>query len=163
MTMNKELYFIGDTHGLGPIFKIIDKHNLKDCNIIHVGDVGLGFQEITRDIKNLGILDEMCIANDIMLYCIRGNHDNPIFWDRSKGLNLPRLHNVDLVEDYKVLTINGKNILCIGGAISIDRQVRKNDRIPTWWEDEVFKYEPKKLENLAGRYKNIDLVVTHSA
>lgn len=162
--MNKKpIYLMGDTHGLGPIFKIVDNYGFQDCNIIHVGDLGLGFQEITRDVKNLQILDEMCIANSIMFYSVRGNHDNPIFWDRSKGLNLPRLHNVELVEDYSVLTLNRKNILCVGGAISIDRQLRKNDRIPTWWEDEVFKYEEEKLEKLRGRYETIDAIVTHSA
>lgn len=158
------MYFLGDVHGLRPIFDIIEKEKLQDCSIIQVGDLGLGFQEITRDIKNLVTLDEMLIENNIDLYACRGNHDNPIFWDKSKGLNLPKFHRLHLLEDYSVVTVEDKNILCVGGATSIDRAPRKVDvPFPSWWEDEVFKFDPKKLIFALGSVPKLDIVVTHTA
>lgn len=157
------MIFIGDTHGLRPIFSIIDRHNLTSQNLIHVGDLGLGFVSIQQDIKNLDVLDEMLIETNNHLYAIRGNHDNPIFWDKSKGLNLPKYHNIHLVEDFEVIKIENKHVLFAGGAISIDRRPRMSDLPwPTWWKDEVFKYDEEKMEqNIYG--KDIDIVVTHSA
>jgi hypothetical protein len=68
------------------------------------------------------------------------------------------------------LNLEGKNILCIGGAVSVDRMMRKtknqregNFDILTgnenWWQDELFNWEDDKLVNL----RNINVVVTHTA
>lgn len=73
------MIFIGDTHGIRPVFEVIDKNKIENSNLIHVGDFGLGFEEITKDVNNLKILDEMLIETNNYLYVIRGNHDNPIF------------------------------------------------------------------------------------
>jgi hypothetical protein len=157
------MYFIGDTHGIRPIFSIIDKHKLENQNLIHVGDLGLGFQEITRDIQNLLVLDEMLLETNNHLYAIRGNHDNPIFWDRSKGLWLPKLHNVHLLDDYSVRKIENKTILFIGGAISIDRRPRMAEFPPSWWKDEEFVLDLEKIDAIASKTPSIDIVVTHTA
>lgn len=158
------MYIIGDTHGIRPIFEIIHNNNLAGENLIHVGDFGLGFEPIERDLKNLGILDEMLIDTNNTLYVIRGNHDNPIFWDRSKGLNLPKFHNLKLVDDYTVHEVEGKKILFVGGALSIDRRPRMSDYpYPTWWKDEEFRYDRDRLSNCLKRHENIDIVVTHTA
>lgn len=158
------MYFIGDVHGIGPLVQIIIKRGLKDSNLIQVGDLGLGFQEITRDISNLKNLDEILLENNLQLFACRGNHDNPIFWDKSKGLNLPKLHNIHLVDDYSVLDIENKKILCVGGGISIDRQLRKDDRpYPSWWQDEEFQWHPGKFNRVVNNHSTMDIVVTHSA
>lgn len=158
------MYFIGDTHGLKPVFTIIDKHKFNDEKLIHVGDFGLGFNEIGYDIKNLLLTDEMLLDTNNHLYVIRGNHDNPIFWNKRYGLNLPKLHNLHLLDDFTVKTIEGKNILFAGGAISIDRRPRMEDYPnPTWWVDEEFKYQRLKLDEAVTKFKNIDIVVTHTA
>lgn len=158
------MIFVGDTHGIRPIFNIIEYNSIRGSNLIHVGDFGLGFQDIIRDVKNLLTLDEMLLETNNILYVIRGNHDCPIFWDKSKGLNLPKFKNLRLIEDYSVINIENKNILFIGGAISIDRQLRKEDfPYPSWWEDEVFNFNEKLLENNIKNKTNIDIVVTHTA
>lgn len=158
------MFFIGDTHGIKPIFQIVDKLKLQDSNLIHIGDLGLGFQEMRRDISDLLVLDEMLFETNNVLYAMRGNHDNPIFWDRSKGLNLPKFHNLKLVEDYSIHTIEKKNVLFVGGAISIDRRPRMEDfPYPTWWKDEEFVYDENKLATSVKKYKDIDIVCTHTA
>ena len=158
------MYFIGDTHGIRPVFSIIDRKQITNSHLIHVGDFGLGFVTIASDIKNLEATDEMLMETNNHLYVIRGNHDNPIFWDKSKGLNLPKLHNLHLIDDYTVFEVEGKKILGVGGGISIDRQVRKDDKpYPSWWKDEVFVYDPLKINRIVNNVDRIDIVVTHSA
>lgn len=155
------MYFIGDTHSIKPIFTIIDQHQLENQQIIHVGDFGLGFQPIVRDIRNLEILDQMLGETGNELYVIRGNHDNPIFWDK-KNIWLPTFHNLHLVEDYSVIDIEGKRVLFVGGAISIDRSIRKDKNPPSWWENEVFTFDPERLERAVNNGR-VDIVVTHTA
>ncbi len=154
------MYFIGDTHGIRPIFTIIDKHKLENQNLIHVGDLGLGFQDIRRDIRNLEMLDQMLGETGNTLYVIRGNHDNPIFWD---NLWLPRFDNLVLVKDYSIIRIEDKNILFSGGATSIDRTIRRDENPPTWWKDEKFTYDHDYVNKILSKISTIDIVVTHSA
>jgi UDP-2,3-diacylglucosamine pyrophosphatase LpxH len=157
------MYFIGDTHGIRPIFTIVDKHKLENQNLIHVGDLGLGFQEIRRDIHDLLVLDEMLGETGNTLYVIRGNHDNSIFWNRKLGLWLPKFQNIHLQEDYTVRNIEDKKILFVGGAISIDRTIRKDEHPPTWWKGEEFEFDLVKLVDIEQKYDTIDIVVTHTA
>jgi UDP-2,3-diacylglucosamine pyrophosphatase LpxH len=157
------MYYIGDTHSLSPIFTIIDKHKIENSNLIHVGDFGLGFQQIDRDIKNLNLLEEALEETGNILYVIRGNHDNPIFW--SKDIWLPKFDNIHLVQDHTIQVIEGKKVYFAGGAISIDRMIRSKENPPSYWKNEQFKYNISIKNNLIydKNYHNIDVVVTHSS
>lgn len=164
------MIFIGDTHSLRPVFELIDKNQWEGKNLIHVGDFGLGFNEIHRDVNNLLLLDEALIDTNNHLYVIRGNHDNPIFWDRRVGLNLPKFYNLHLVDDYSIINIEDKNVLFVGGAISIDRMIRKDEKpYPTWWENERFIFRESRLKesirntNMSSTGNKVDVVVTHTA
>lgn len=150
------MYFIGDTHGLRSLFQIIDKHKLESQNLIHVGDLGLGFQDVKRDIANLEVLEEALNETGNNLYAIRGNHDNPIFWNGN--LRLPKFHNIHLVRDHTFLNIEKKRLYLAGGATSIDRIIRMNEAEPTWWSGEKYQRIDEKTV-LPG----IDIVVTHTA
>lgn len=155
------MYFIGDTHGVRPIFEIIDRHKLEGENLIHIGDLGLGFQDINRDLKNLELLEEALDETSNTLYVIRGNHDNPIFWNGD--LRLPKYHNIKFIKDHTWHTIEGKIVYFAGGATSIDRSIRMSEYPPTWWKGEKFIYDDKDVNKALSFVKNIDIVVTHSA
>ena len=162
------MIILGDTHGIRPIFNIIDKKKITDSNIIHVGDIGIGFEEIQRDVKNLLLLDEMLLDTNNQLFVIRGNHDFKIFWDKSMGLHLPKFHNLHLVEDNSILKIEDKNVFFAGGAISIDRITRKRDiQYPSWDEYEEFIFEPTVIKKIMDEFIKkesfLDLVITHTA
>lgn len=157
------MYFIGDTHGLSAMKNTLNMSKIENQNLIHVGDFGLGFQEIHRDLADLDNLDTELGDVGNKLYVIRGNHDNPIFWNRRYGLNLPRYQNIILVDDYTVLKIENKNVLFMGGAISIDRAVRSAEHPPTWWIDEKFLFALGRIDAIAKKVDKIDIVVTHTA
>jgi len=143
--MKKNIVYIGDTHGVSLLFSLLLKSLKKDTTYIHVGDVGLGFVDYNQDIALLTRINHLLILQNNELLLLRGNHDNPNFWN----LDL-KLSNVKLVKDYEVLD----NHLFIGGAISVDRTLRTINK--DYWENE--KIIEKDVTNLKG----IEVVVTHS-
>jgi predicted phosphodiesterase len=151
--INKNLWFIGDTHGNDNHIKwVIKQKNLLDRHLIHVGDFGIGFISKEQDIKNLETLNTFLKNRELTLHVFRGNHDDPSYF---KGDFL--LSNLKLHEDYTILELEGKRILGIGGALSIDRVYRAENNLG-YWEDEVLVYDEEKLKDI----KDIDILVTHT-
>lgn len=160
------MIFIGDTHGNNGYMKmVIEGQDYRDMEMVHVGDFGVGFIDMEQELKNLDALNDFMKERNIILHVVRGNHDNPHYFDGTY-LNT----NLKLHPDYTVLNIEGKNILLVGGAISIDRVPRR--RYNTMeitqnhhsgkryhWEDEKFVLDREKLEGM----RDINVVVTHTA
>lgn len=165
--MKEKLMYLGDIHGnFGLIGQYIDRFNIEDAHIIQVGDFGVGFKDIHKEKRMLDMYHTKLVKNNVTVWAFRGNHDyKPHFDNDPFGFT-----NIKLVKDYTVLNLEGKNILCIGGAVSIDRRMRKtkNQAIgrydikgmnESWWPDEIFNWEDDKLVDL----RDINVVVTHNA
>jgi len=149
------MIFVGDIHEKwNHLTSLIRKFNIADEVLIQVGDFGIGFRSAEKDKRRLRYLNKVLKTRNIQLYVVRGNHDNPSFFDGSYEDKFPNVH---LVRDYQIKTIQGYNVLFIGGAISVDRIDRKEGL--DYWEDEVFNFDEEKLEAIEG----VDIVVTHSA
>ena len=160
------MILIGDTHGNNKHIKMLIKdRNYRDTDLIHVGDFGVGFNGMGQELKNLNALNDFMKERNLTLHVIRGNHDNPHYFDGTY-LNT----NLKLHPDYTVLNIEDKNILLVGGAVSIDRVMRRDYNIMEvtrdmhsenryHWEGEKFILDKEKLESMRG----INIVVTHTA
>lgn len=161
------LIFLGDIHGnFKLIHQYIDRFGIKDANIIQVGDFGVGFNTLEKEKRMFEMYHQKLVKNNVVVWAIRGNHDYKPYFDNDPfGFT-----NIKLVPDYTVLNLSGKNILCIGGAVSVDRKFRytKNQAngdfktmtgFESWWPDEIFTLDKEKLEKMKG----IDIVVTHTA
>ena len=140
---------IGDTHGkwtklLYTFFQL----ELKDTNFIQVGDFGIGFY--SSDFENLSYIDKFLATSNNNLYVIRGNHDNPMYFNNCK----PLFTNIHFLSDWSYHTIEGKKGLFIGGAISIDR----NNRIPNqdYWTNEGITNPPHNF-----LLDEVDFVISH--
>ena len=149
------LYFLGDIHAdfVWLSFAIV-QNKIKDSTIIQVGDFGLGF--LKKEEEQLTNLNNACVLNNIMVYAIRGNHDDPSAFDSGN-----RFSNLKFLKDYTLLKIYGLNILLAGGSISIDRLHRKENI--SYWENEVFVYDESRLLESLKSINKVDIVVTHSA
>jgi Icc-related predicted phosphoesterase len=162
----KQILFLGDIHGNFEYVKwYIKAHKIKDCVIYQVGDFGIGFTEKANDMNVLGNLNKFLTEHNIKMYAIRGNHDNPAFFDGHLANHFTNLH---LLQDYTVIDVEGTKILGVGGAVSVDRvprlrQMREAAKygrdIELHWDDEVFILDEEKLKT----FENIDIVVTHTA
>lgn len=146
---------VGDVHGNLNYLEGLAKTR-PEQNIFQVGDLGLGFILPSLDKKNLERFNDLLEETDKYFYAIRGNHDDPEFWS---GKYTDRWSRIMLIPDFSVVEIEGRNVLCIGGAISLDRQIRKHGM--DYWEDEKFVMDRKRLEKCLEL--EIHIVVTHTA
>lgn len=131
---------------------------LKNCAIIQVGDFGMGFDRRFKEDKRMKYLNDRLINSNSDLFVLRGNHDNPAYFDGEY-----KLSNLTLLKDYSVVVINGINILCVGGAYSVDRVGRlgymDKRRKFDYWVDEPFVFDEEKIKS----FRNINIVCTHSS
>ena len=165
-----DIYVVGDLHGLFPTFKYkIRESEIKNGLIIVAGDCGFGFEkeEFYRQVYNK--MKKVLLGQNVHIVFVRGNHDDKSYFDGEK-INFP---NFLAVPDYSVLKFNhgdiSRNILCVGGATSIDRRwrIRENTQYTngkkSYWADEFPVYEPEILNEIKNDGINIDIVVTHSS
>ena len=157
------LYFTGDIHGefRKLVWSLTQQWCLKDCVVVVCGDIGMGFYKRGYYADEFQHLQKKLAENEITLVMFRGNHDNPDYFDREEfdefqyGGAYP---NIFLVPDYTVLETQNGNVLCIGGAISIDRSQR-TEHI-SWWKDEKMVL-PDELDYIEMSKEHIDMVATH--
>ena len=143
----------GDTHGnWKPLFSSISQYDIRDRAIIIAGDCGFGFNYHDKEVKTVKYLNKSFVARNNQLYLLRGNHDNPHYWNAG---NLSH-GNIHFVPDYSILPIEGHNVLFLGGAISIDRLERKLGL--SYWINEPFILDLDKLATI----RDVDVVVSHS-
>lgn len=123
---SKPTYLLGDHHSnYDDLIRALLRKGLRDCRIIHVGDGEEGYPEYW-DSETPEHLYKAFASIEIEYLSIRGNHSNPNVFDGS--INLP---NFKLLPDYTRLEINGESWLFVGGAVSINRLDREQEK--TWW------------------------------
>lgn len=162
---NKEILILcGDIHGELPqlIHKSVCDLKLKNAHIIVLGDFGVGFDnKIHHDYERY---QNKLIDNNITIYALRGNHDDPEYFRNPDKYNYPRLK---FLEDHKIYNICGREIYIIGGANSVDVAWRREENLQlaargknrrVWWEDEDIVQI--KEENLPRR---VDIILSHEA
>ena len=149
---HKEIYIVGDLHGTFGAMKLSILHyNIRDCILICVGDLGVGFHHPNREPSIWRNLNSFFAEHNIHFYSIRGNHDDPKYFSGPNRINLSNFH---LLPDYHRETFNGETFLFVGGAISVDRKDRILNK--SYWSDEGFVFKPE----LANQ---CDVLITHSA
>lgn len=137
----KPIILIGDVHG--------DWHFLREFaikfpefNVIQLGDFGMGYMEPSKQHFKLDNLSKVFEKANSHLYVIRGNHDDPKYFD-DRVIN----DRITFLRDYSVLTTyNGDRIQLVGGGISVDRKLREENK--GWWKGEKIVFSPVKIEKV---------------
>lgn len=159
----------GDIHGeFAALVAKIEQLQIHDATVIVAGDCGFGFynQGYYDTLYQRKMHDKLSKAN-VLLLKVRGNHDDPSYFEK-RQIDSPFMKGV---ADYMVVQSPQGNILCVGGATSIDRvlrinkmelnQILRKDACPLYWEDELFIFDEERL--LGAEELSIDCVVTHTA
>ena len=150
--MNNAIYVLGDIHGnWNPLLTKIDEYDIRDCTIICVGDIGLGFKSYESQERELFEVNEKFRKRRIKFLGIRGNHDDPHYFAGGYDFS-----NMEFLRDYAVKKIEGRTFQFVGGAVSVDRTWEKRVEGSSYWKDEVFDYNPDK-------FVKCDVLITHSA
>jgi hypothetical protein len=158
---SNEIYLLGDTHGTTTFWPVLEYDIPNGSNIVHLGDVGLGFghigigstqlNRVNGAREELMRLNDTATKNDLMVYLIRGNHDAPWVWTHP---DLDLFHRIVRVQDGTIGVFpNGKKALMVGGGVSLDRITRAQDI--DYWSDEP----TPELTNL----EKCDFLFTHDA
>ena len=158
------LYITGDTHR--DFSRLYSLEASSDDILIILGDSGINYCLNEEDIKYKDYLTEF----KIKLFCIRGNHE-----ERPENINTYKevdmfggkvfveedFPNLIFAKDGEVYNIDGKSILVIGGAYSVD----KNYRIMyghKWFKNE--QLITKEMNDILAKVngKHFDIVLTHT-
>lgn len=161
----------GDIHGEFEtlVFNIVQK-KIKNATVIVAGDCGFGFNKLAYyDELYKRKLHRKLKKQNVLLLMVRGNHDDPLFFDKEL-IDFPYMKTLP---DYTIVYTKGHNILCVGGVVSIDRQFRLSQMdynrilgkklLPLYWKNESFRYDEEELQILQIEDIKIDAVITHSA
>lgn len=160
----EKLYITGDIHGnFKPLVfylrtKKEQKNELNDIwNVIVCGDIGMGFERPNYYKDTFSRLNKKLVEENICLFFLRGNHDNPVYFTEETPLDI-EFSNIRFLKDYEIIRLCGYNILPVGGATSIDQAFRREN--VSWWKDEkVQVFSQEEIRKL----KDVDIVCTHCA
>lgn len=166
----ESLFVCGDIHGeFKTLANEIKRKGITNAVVIVAGDCGIGFEKPAYYEQLYRKIDKTFLASDCVLLLMRGNHDDPAFF-QSELIDFPLMKTIP---DYSVIQVAGKTVLCVGGAISIDREYRKMQMwlaelkgrrvLNSYWEDEQARYEPDILTDINSKGIRIDTVITHTA
>lgn len=158
------IYITGDTHR--DFSRLYNLKETEEDMLIILGDAGINYYLDNEDVKYKEYLKRF----KIKLFCVRGNHE-----ERPENINTYKeiemfggkvfieeeYPNLIFAKDGEVYNIDGKSILVIGGAYSVD----KNYRIMhgyKWFKDEQLttKEMNEILDKIKG--KHFDIVLTHT-
>lgn len=187
---NQPVYTLGDLHGdFDHLMTEFKNKDIENCLFIICGDIGFGFSNIKYHDRKAREMNNQLKERGITLLCFRGNHDDPSYFNRDiENVDEPQdfwLSNFKLVPDYTIVSVNGKNLLLIGGATSIDRIGRriqdantiksfldfypkltleeaKNMIAPSYWPDESPNFNPEILDEITENGILITHVLTHT-
>lgn len=180
-TDKTHICFVGDIHGdFTSLSGFMKQYEFKDTLVILCGDIGFGFEKLQHYTNIFNKITKTAAKYNCEFMMVRGNHDSKSFFD-GKVINRKYFK---AVPDYTVIKTPIYNILCVGGATSIDRTYRlkvleKNAAIysrfhtcslneakklcqQVYWEDEQPIYDEEALNQLNELGIKIDIVATHT-
>ena len=160
----KIIYITGDTHRDFTRFEKIELN--EDDIVIILGDVGINYFLNEGDIKYKEYLKKY----KNKFFCIRGNHEErpeninnykEVDMFNGKVYTQDNYPNLIFAKDGEMYNINGKNILVIGGAYSVDKDYRLLYGL-NWFKDEQLSKEEMANIYKKVKGKHFDIVLTHT-
>lgn len=164
------IFVTGDTHADLDIYKLTlggfpkQKELTKNDYVIILGDFGLVWDESKREKYWLQWLDKKPWTT----LFVDGNHDNhPLIWEHPLvpmfGDEVRQIsETVFYLQRGHVYNIDGNSFLALGGAESIDKDVRVEG--VSWWSTESIRYEDYyKALDAVSKTRGVDCILTHAA
>ena len=164
------IYITGDTHGdFDRIFDFCEEYcTTKDDILIILGDAGINYYLDERDEYLKAELSKLPIT----LFCIHGNHEErpseidgyeETQWHGGIVYVEPRCPNLIFAKDGEIYNLDGRKVIAIGGAYSVDKLYRISGGLP-WFEteqpdDAIKSYVESQLEKAGWQ---VDVVLTHT-
>ncbi len=158
------VYITGDTHR--DFYRISNLNFKENDMLIILGDVGINYYLDISDERLKQYLNDF----KIKIFCIRGNHE-----ERPENIRTYKeaimfggkvyiekdYPNLIFAKDGEIYNIDGKSVLVIGGAYSVDKEYRLLYGY-NWFNNE--QLTKKEMDNILNKVKNkhYDIVLTHT-
>lgn len=154
-----------------PLRKLRIKEIVESNNqlCIVAGDCGFGFNKPNFYLDMFKRANEKMAEKNIHVIFVRGNHDDPSYFNDE----MINFSHIKAVSDYSVLKTATHNILCIGGAISVDRTWRKQQEAiinkyktrkkKLYWENEGIVLNGDAIKDIIEQGIEINAIISHSA
>ena len=164
-----KFYITGDTHGnFNRIDYFCQRFETSKEDILRIlGDAGINYYLNKKDYMLKQVLQDMPIT----FFCIHGNHEERPFnistyitkkWNEGIVYYEKEFPNILFAKDGEIYNINGKSILVIGGAYSVDKEYRLLKGW-SWFKDEQPNKEiVKYIEKQITKQRHFDIVLTHT-
>lgn len=156
----------GDIHGEFEqlVYSMCVQYDMHNTLVIVAGDCGFGFCAEGYYEQIYHRIQKRLSAHNCWIAMIRGNHDDPSYFAEQKIYH----ECFRTIPDYSIISACQHQILCVGGAISIDRSWRMAEmqRHPDkhyYWSNEPTFYNAAALDEIKEAGVQIDTVVTHTA
>lgn len=163
-------YITGDCHGdFDRIEKFcIENETTKNDVMIILGDAGINYWLNSQDEK----LKNKISGFEITLFCVHGNHEarpwevgdyDEVVWNEGIVYVEEQYPNILFAKDGEIYNFNGKKVIVIGGAYSVDKATRLNYGLQ-WFhteqpDDEIKNYVEKQLDKVGW---SVDIVLSHT-
>ena len=185
---------VGDLHGnFDDIAYFVKHYNFTNTAIIFCGDIGMGFYSTEYYKIVFDKISRIINKRNVHLIFLRGNHDNPIYFDSnfmSKSKCIHFVKDYSIINFYEMDDIHKINepysVLAVGGGLSIDRTWRIKQTEETarkymryhkgvdfamaykecpqcYWPNEMPIYEETSLDEIKDNNINIRVICTHTS
>ena len=167
----KSLIICGDIHGafVPLVHEMCVRYGMRDTLVIVARDCGFGFEKPGAYDQVFHRIEKRLIQNNCWIAMVRGNHDDPAYFALQED-GRTQIHHArwQSVPDYTIVQACGRTILCVGGAISVDRQIRLREMQSRpgkqyYWPNEAPIYNAETLNAIREQGLRVDVVVTHTA
>lgn len=155
-----KLFLMGDYHRheetLNEKLKAICADDVPSALVI-LGDYDV------HSASDIDELRELLTVYPIDYYLLRGNHDNPVYW-QDRGI-APLFENpyFHLLEDVDCLRWNNIKFLTVNGAISVDRTCVRHDMGNCWPKEEPVPTDAiKQIGALIKDHGTFDVLLSHT-
>lgn len=163
-------YITGDCHGDFRRIETFCQENetTKEDVMIILGDAGINYYLNHKDYELKKQLSDM----NITLFCIHGNHEarpwetgtyEEVEWNGGLVYVEEEFSNILFAKDGEIYNFNGRKIIVIGGAYSVDKFYRIYHGLQ-WFDTEqpngtIKKYVEAQLERVNWE---VDIVLSHT-
>lgn len=164
-------YFItGDCHREFQRIQAFCQENVTTKNdvMIVLGDASINYYLDNRDRELKSLLSDL----DITLFCVHGNHEarpwetgnyEEVVWNEGLIYREEEYPNILFAKDGEIYDFNGKKVIVIGGAYSVDKYDRLNYGMH-WFDTEqpdedIKRYVEEQLEKVEW---TVDIVLSHT-
>lgn len=163
-------YLTGDTHAsfldLFDRLRTMPPDGVEGCIIL--GDVGFNYTGGEQDRWNKQLMETL----EISILCVQGNHEcRPAHlpgytlrdWQGGQVWVAPSFPHLLFARDGEVYTLDGRSVLVVGGAYSVDKAYRLAHGLPWWADEQPDEAVRRRVEAaLEARDWQVDCILSHT-